>query len=95
METFLKQDGDEVDGALQKLIETSTEDDSSEESDEDVVFSLDKSTGFWQSGDGTQSHKGDRRGNYSLINTNNSRDFSRHFESSSEANLEAEPLISV
>ena len=61
METFLKQDGDEVDGALQKLIETSTEDDSSEESDEDVVFSLDKSTGFWQSGDGTQSHKGDKR----------------------------------
>ena len=95
METFLKQTGDEVDGSYLELIDSSSEDDSSDDSDEDVVFSLNRSTGYWQSGKSVKTHKGDSRGNYNLLKSSNRRDLSRHSESSSEANHEVERLINV
>ena len=95
METFMSESRDEVDNTYQRMIESSS--DESDESDEDIIFSLNRRTGEWEAGDRGYSETKSARdnlGSYSLVDSSITRDLSRHSESSSEP-AESEPLISV
>ena len=98
METFM-QNSDEVDSRYKELM-ASSESDMTEDSEEDVVFSINKRTGEWEAGirSGLRTRpSGDGLGGYQIVNTSLTRDLSRVSESSGEglAGAESEPLISI
>ena len=93
METFM-QNSDEVDSRYKKLLESSESDtDTAEDSEDDVVFSINRRTGEWEAGVRTRP-SGDGLGGYQTVNTSPR---GRVSESSGEtqAESECEPLISI
>ena len=101
MESFM-QNSDEIDSSFKRLMESS-DSDTAEDSEDDVVFSINRRTGEWEagvrSGLRTRPSCDDGLGGYQRVNTDLTRDMSRVFESSGEreerAEAETEPLISI